>query len=105
MQSLKASKRQIFLKLQLPSAIPLIMVGVKHSLLLAFTGVLVAEILSASDGGLGKLAKEFASQLNMSLTYAVVLVVVILAVALVSIADVIERRVVFWSDEARARKR
>lgn len=105
MRSLRANRWQVFTRLQLPSAIPLIMVGVKHSLLLAFTGVLVAEILSASDGGLGKLASEFASQLNMSLTYAVVLVVVILAVILVSIADVIERRVVFWSDESRARKR
>lgn len=105
MQSLKATRRQIFLKLQLPSAIPMIMVGVKHSLLLAFTGVLVAEILSASEGGLGKLAKEFASQLNMPLTYSVVGIVVILAVALVSIADVVERRVVFWSEESRSRKR
>jgi NitT/TauT family transport system permease protein len=41
----------------------------------------------------------------MSLTYAVVFVVVILAVVLVSFADVIERRVVFWSEENRARKR
>lgn len=105
MQSLKASRRQIFLKLQLPSAIPMIMVGVKHSLLLAFTGVLVAEILSSSEGGLGKLAKEFAAQLNMPLTYSVVGIVVILAVVLVSIADVVERRVVFWSEESRARKR
>jgi NitT/TauT family transport system permease protein len=105
MQSLRATRWQVFTKLQLPSAIPMIMVGVKHALLLAFTGVLVAEILSASEGGLGKLASEFASQINMPLTYAVVFVVVILAVVLVSIADVIERRVVFWSDEARARKR
>jgi NitT/TauT family transport system permease protein len=104
MRSLRASRRQVFLKLQLPSALPMIMVGVKHALLLAFTGVLVAEILAASDGGLGKLAKQFASQLNMPLTYAVVLIVVILAVTLVSVADIIERRVVFWSDEARARK-
>ncbi|WP_022887466.1 ABC transporter permease [Glaciibacter superstes] len=105
LQSLKASKRQVFLKLQLPTAIPLIMVGVKHALLLAFTGVIVAEILAASDGGLGTLAKEFASQLNMGMTYAVVFVVVIIAVTLVSIADVVERRVVFWSEESRARKR
>jgi NitT/TauT family transport system permease protein len=105
MQSLKATRWQIFLKLQLPSAIPMIMVGVKHSLLLAFTGVLVAEILAASDGGLGKLAKEFASQLNMPLTYSVVGIVVILAVTLVSIADVVERRVVFWSEESRTRRR
>lgn len=105
MKSLKANRWQVFTKLQLPSAVPMIMVGVKHALLLAFTGVIVAEILSASDGGLGKLTKEFASQLNMGLVYAVVSVVVILSITLVSIADVIERRVVFWSEESRSRKK
>ncbi len=105
MKSLKASRWQVFTKLQLPSALPMIMVGVKHALLLAFTGVIVAEILSASDGGLGKLTKEFASQLNMGLVYSVVTIVVILSITLVSIADVIERRVVFWSEESRARKK
>lgn len=105
MRSLRANRWQVFLKLQLPSALPMIMVGVKHALLLAFTGVIVAEILSASDGGLGKLTKEFASQLNMGLVYAVVLIVVILSISLVTVADVIERRVVFWSEESRSRKR
>ena len=105
MKSLKASRWQVFTKLQLPSALPMIMVGVKHALLLAFTGVIVAEILSASDGGLGKLTKEFASQLNMGLVYSVVTIVVVLSITLVSLADVIERRVVFWSEESRARKK
>ncbi|MBX9472547.1 ABC transporter permease [Microcella sp.] len=105
MKSLKASRWQVFTKLQLPSALPMIMVGVKHALLLAFTGVIVAEILSASDGGLGKLTKEFASQLNMGLVYSVVTIVVILSITLVSIADVVERRVVFWSEESRARRK
>ena len=105
MKSLKASKWQVFTKLQLPSALPMVMVGVKHALLLAFTGVIVAEILSASDGGLGKLTKEFASQLNMGLVYSVVTIVVILSITLVSIADVIERKVVFWSEESRSKKK
>jgi NitT/TauT family transport system permease protein len=105
MKSLKANRWQVFVKLQLPSALPMIMVGVKHALLLAFTGVIVAEILSASDGGLGKLTKEFASQLNMGLVYSVVTIVVILSITLVSIADVIERRVVFWSEESRSKKK
>ncbi len=105
MKSLRANRWQVFTKLQLPSALPMIMVGVKHALLLAFTGVIVAEILSASDGGLGKLTKEFASQLNMGLVYSVVTIVVILSITLVSIADVIERRVVFWSEESRSRKK
>jgi NitT/TauT family transport system permease protein len=103
MAALRASRRQTFLKLQLPSAVPMIMVGVKHSLLLAFTGVLVAEILAASAGGLGTLVKEFSLQLNMPLTVAVVLVVVVIAVALVSVMDYVERKVVFWSEAARAR--
>lgn len=104
MQSLNATRSQIFRKLQLPSAVPMIMVGVKHAMLLAFTGVLVAEILSASAGGLGTLTKQFSSQLNMPLTFAVVIVVVGIAISLVSIMDVIERRVVFWSEESRSRK-
>ena len=103
MAALRASRRQTFVKLQLPSAIPMIMVGVKHALLLAFTGVLVAEILAASAGGLGTLVKEFSLQLNMPLTVAVVLVVVLIAVALVSVMDYVERKVVFWSEAARAR--
>lgn len=104
MQSLNATRAQTFRKLQLPSAVPMIMVGVKHAMLLAFTGVLVAEILSASAGGLGTLTKQFSSQLNMPLTFAVVIVVVVIAVALVSVMDVIERRVVFWSEESRSRR-
>jgi NitT/TauT family transport system permease protein len=104
MHSLNATRAQTFRKLQLPAAVPMIMVGVKHAMLLAFTGVLVAEILSASAGGLGTLTKEFSSQLNMPLTFAVVIVVVVIAITLVSIMDVIERRMVFWSEESRARK-
>lgn len=103
MAALRASRWQTFRKLQLPSAVPMIMVGVKHALLLAFTGVLVAEILAASAGGLGTLTKEFSLQLNMPLTVAVILVVVVIAVALVSIMDYVERKVVFWSEAARAR--
>ena len=104
MQSLNATRAQTFWKLQLPSAVPMIMVGVKHAMLLAFTGVLVAEILSASAGGLGTLTKQFSSQLNMPLTFAVVIVVVIIAITLVSIMDMVERRVVFWSEESRSRR-
>jgi NitT/TauT family transport system permease protein len=73
-------------------------------MLLAFTGVLIAEILSASASGLGTLTKQFSSQLNMPLTFAVVIVVVTIASTLVSIMDVVERRVVFWSEESRSRR-
>ncbi|WP_426244625.1 ABC transporter permease [Nocardioides sp. LHG3406-4] len=104
MRSLNASRTQTFVKLQMPTAIPMVMVGIKHAMLLSFTGVLVAEILAASSGGLGTLAKEYSLQLNMPLTMAVVTTVLVIAVSLVSAMDFLEQRVVFWSEQARGRK-
>ena len=103
MASLRASRWQVFRMLQLPAALPLVMVGIKHAMLLAFTGVLVAEILAASAGGLGTLAESYAAQLQMPLTFAVVLVVIVLAVTLVSLLDLLEQRLIFWSESARGR--
>jgi NitT/TauT family transport system permease protein len=104
MNSLNASRVQVFRKLQLPSSIPIVLVGMKHAMLLSFTGVLVAEILSSASNGLGKLVKEFSIQLNMPLTLAVITVVLTIAVSLVSIMDVLERKVVFWSESERGKK-
>jgi NitT/TauT family transport system permease protein len=75
----------------------------KHAMLLSFTGVLVAEILSSASNGLGKLVKEFSLQLNMPLSLAVITVVLTIAVSLVSIMDVLERKVVFWSESERGK--
>ncbi len=104
MRSLNATRFQTFRKLQLPTAIPIVLIGMKHAMLLAFTGVLVAEILSSAASGLGKLAKEFSLQLNMPLTLAVITVVLTIAVSLVSIMDFLERKVVFWSESERSKK-
>jgi NitT/TauT family transport system permease protein len=103
LRALRASRWQVFRMLQLPTALPLIMVGLKHAVLLAFTGVLVAEILAASAGGLGVLAEQYAVQLLMPLTFSVILVVVVIAVTLTTVLDWVEHRVVFWSEGARAR--
>jgi NitT/TauT family transport system permease protein len=104
MRSLNATRVQLFRKLQMPSAVPIVLVGMKHAMLLSFTGVLVAEILSSASGGLGKLVKEFSVQLNMPLTLAVITVVLTIAVSLVSIMDVLERKAVFWSESERGKK-
>jgi NitT/TauT family transport system permease protein len=97
MTSLRASRWRVFRMLQLPSALPMVLVGLKHALLLAFTGVLVAEILAGSAGGLGQLAESFAYQLLMPLAFAVVTLVILIAVALVTLVDRLEHRIVFWT--------
>lgn len=96
MNALGASRRQIFTKLQLPTALPLIFVGLKHSLLLAFTGALVAEILVGSAAGLGRLVQIFNAQIAMDYAFAVVVVVAGLAVSFVVLFDALDRRIIFW---------
>lgn len=96
MRALGASRRQVFTKLQLPTALPLVFVGLKHSLLLAFTGALVAEILVGSSAGLGRLVQVFNKQIAMDFAFAVVVVVAALAVGFVILFDAIDRRVIFW---------
>lgn len=97
MRALRAGRWQVFRFLLFPTALPLVFVGLKHSLLLAFTGVLVAETLAGAQGGLGQLAESYTTQLLMPLSFAVIAVVIAIAVVLVTVFDWLDRRIVFWS--------
>lgn len=100
MRALDASRWQIYRKLRLPAALPLIFVGVKHSLLLSFTGVLLAEILlGGSTRGLGTLVRLYSHQIRMDLVFAVVIVLTLLSVLLVMVFDRLDRRFIFWREE------
>lgn len=96
MRSLRASRWQTVRYVRVPTALPLIFVGLKHSLLLAFTGVLVAEVLLGTEAGLGQLVKTFTLGIQMGLAFAVIVVVAAIAIAMVTISDWLDRRIVFW---------
>jgi NitT/TauT family transport system permease protein len=97
LRSMRASPWKTLWTLRLPRALPLIVVGLKHATLMAFTGVLVAEILAGSAGGLGQLVESFSYQLLMPLAFAVIGIVIMLAVAIVVTLDTLERRLIFWT--------
>lgn len=100
MRALQASPWQVYRKLRIPCALPMIFVGLKHSLLLSFTGVLLAEILlGGSTTGLGTLVRQYSHQIRMDLVFAVVGVLTLLSVLLVMVFDRIDRRVVFWREQ------
>lgn len=104
MRSLGASRWQIYRKLRLPTAAPLVMVGFKHSVLLAFTGALVAEILVGSSEGLGRLIAIYNQQIQMDLAFAVVCMLALIAVSAVMALDYLDRKIIFWrEDKAAAR--
>ncbi len=100
MRSLGASRTQILRKVQLPGALPLIFVGLKNTLLLAFTGTLIAEILIGGGDGLGTLVQLYNRQIAMSLVFAIVAVVAVLSLILIVVFERLDRKFVFWRQAA-----
>ena len=103
MQSLRANKWQVFVKLRFPNALPTIFAGIQTSLTFAMTGAIAAEFITGAAAGMGRLAQIFGSDLQTSLQFAVIFVVSVLGLAAVGVADWIDRRVVFWREDTTTR--
>lgn len=92
MHSYAASRRQILLKLQLPSSVPYLFAAFKIAATAAIVGAIVGEISGGVRGGLGRLILDFASRYTTgpSKLYATVIgaaVLGLLAIGLVTGAE------------------
>lgn len=99
-QSLRASRRQVFWRLQLPNAMPIIMAGLKTALTLALIGTIVGEFMSA-NAGMGLLMQRFTFALNMSATFAVLLTLTLMGLLLFGLMELVDTRLVYWKHDAR----
>jgi NitT/TauT family transport system permease protein len=97
MRSLTATRYQIFKKLRLPGALPLIMAGLKTALTFAVIGAIVGEFIGGS-AGLGYLINIFNFQQRIPTVYAVIIFLGLLSTALYLLIDRIERKFIFWAD-------
>ncbi len=90
-QSLKASRLQIFCKIQFPAALPFIMAGSKVAITLSVIGAVIGEFIGSNEG-LGNLLLVANSQIDTPLAFAALFALAILgmllygAVALVEVA-------------------
>ena len=109
-QSLGASNYQIFRKLRVPAALPLMFGGLKIGLTTALIGAVVAEFAQASDG-VGVLMSRFSFRLNMAASLATLLSMTAIGLLLFYTMEFLDDRIVFWRREnrraavSRARKR
>ena len=94
-QSMRATRWQIFVHLQLPGAMPVIMAGFKTGISLALIGAIVGEFVSASVG-MGVLIQKFSFQLLLPEAFACLIMLTIMGLMLYGIATFADRRVVFW---------
>ncbi len=95
MRSLRANRRQLFWKLELPAALPVIFGGLKLSVTLAVVGAVVAEFVGA-DAGLGFLINLARGILDTPLMFVAVIALVVIAQALYMGVVLLENRLLRW---------
>ena len=99
-RSLGASRNDVFWKLRVPAALPMIFAGFKISVTTALVGAIVAEF-SQGTAGIGVLMQRFAFQLNGGSAIASLLSMSLLGMILFFIIEFIDDRIVFWRRDGR----
>jgi NitT/TauT family transport system permease protein len=90
-----ASWGQLFTRIVLPSALPMILAGVRYGLSRAFVGLIIAELL-LSPFGLGRLIMTARSMFEHDRMFATVLWTLLLAAAALAALARLEARLLRW---------
>ncbi|HEV2551583.1 MAG TPA: ABC transporter permease [Stellaceae bacterium] len=99
-RSMGAVEWQIFLKIRLPAALPNVFGGFKVAISLAVIGAVIGEYVAA-ERGLGYLQLQASSQFDTALSFAALVVIALIGVALFLAVERLERRVVFQREAAK----
>ncbi|GAB3462690.1 ABC transporter permease [Actinophytocola sediminis] len=100
LRSFGASRLDVLRRLQIPSALPHIFAGLDVAVVLSVTGAIVAEFVGA-NAGLGYVIQATNFTLDVSRTFAVLVILSAIGLALHAIVVVCNRKIVFWSAEHR----
>ena len=92
-RALKASRWQIFVKIQLPGSLPYVFSGMKVGAILAVAGAIVGEFV-ASQRGLGNLMIQVQSTLDTAGMFMAVILISAVGVVLYGLVLILERIVV-----------
>ena len=98
MRSLRATRWQVFSKLELRAAMPVLLGGLKIGATLSVIGAVVGEIVGA-DEGLGFLINIGRGVYDTTLVYVSVITLVVLAMGLYTIVAILERWLLAWREQ------
>ena len=93
-----SSKKDIFIKLKIPSALPYFFSALKMAVPISLIGAAIGEWLGA-QAGLGYFSKRMMTQLNGAGVFAPILILSLLAIILVTIVNILEKRIIKWRSE------
>ncbi len=100
LSSLRASSREIFLKLRVPSSLPYLFAAFRISIPLSVIGATVGEYFGGGDRGLGSVIIVAHYDLDMPTLFSAGLTLAIIGIALTILTAYAERRVLFWHDSS-----
>jgi NitT/TauT family transport system permease protein len=94
-QSFGARESELFLKVILPAALPMIMAGIRLGMGRAVLGMVTSEMILAVVG-FGAMLMTFGASFNSPALFATILTIVLLAVALLAAIQYLDRRFMPW---------
>ena len=97
MDSLHASRWQVFRQLEIPAALPVFLGGLRIGATLSVIGGVVGELIGANSG-LGFLINVARGQYDTPLVFVAVLTLIALALALYGIVVLLEKRFLRWQE-------
>jgi NitT/TauT family transport system permease protein len=95
MNSIRATRWQILLKLEVPASLPILLGGLRIGATLSVIGAIVGELVNAKEG-LGYLLQLGDFQYDTSMVYVAVFALIFLALVLYGIVAWFERRFLVW---------
>lgn len=98
MRSLQATRWQIFTKLEVPAAMPVLLGGLKIGATLSVIGAVVGEFVAA-DEGLGFLINLARGMYDTPMVFVAVLTLIGMALTLYSAVAVLEIRLLYWRED------
>ncbi len=94
-KSMGATRRQLFWKLRLPSALPFIFSGVRIAITYSVAGAVLGEYVGA-EKGLGVLIQRFKNSFRNDLIFATVFVTAVVSIILFLLVSVLQHRLMPW---------
>lgn len=96
MHALKATRWQIFLKLEWPAALPVLLAGLKVGATLSVIGALVGEFVQPNSRGLGFLLVKARYQFRTDEVFAVLVALALIALTMYAIVAILEKSLLRW---------
>jgi NitT/TauT family transport system permease protein len=97
MRSLRASPREILLKLEIPAALPVFFGGLRIGATLSVIGTVVGELVGA-DSGIGFLINVGRGQYDTALVFVAVFTLIALALTLYGVVILLEGKFINWQE-------